>query len=241
MTRLGIAFANSFVFGVTALTGATVPVALSAVDDPPHPWLFGAGLLLCLTSTALTGILRRRGERKPLLPMPLTFRSYRWIVAIAVFAGVANAGFGLALTFGYGFVRNLISNGISPLSASLVVVLPVYLGAASIAIPAGLFVAARTGSIRLFLDGLGRWNWSMALVMGLCAAVAAVLYGYASSTAGHPSPNVSFGIFISCLVLGGVGLGFATGEMRGLTRGARAGLALSACGLVAGAWLLNAR
>ncbi len=241
MTRLGIAFANSFVFGVTTLTGAVLPLALRAVDAPPRPWLFGGGLILCLVSTALIGFFRHHGAQEPLLPMPFSFRSYPRIVTLAVFAGLATAGYGLAFTFSFAFVRTLVSNGISPLSASLVVVLPVYLGAASTAIPFGLIVAARTRSLGLFLGPVAVWNWSMALVMGLFAMATAVVYGFASSVAGHPSPNVSFGIFISFLVLGGVGLGVATGETRGWPRRTRAGLLLSACGLVAGAWLLNAR
>ena len=69
----------------------------------------------------------------------------------------------------------------------------------------------------------------------------AVLYGYAGSGAGHPSPNVSFGVFISFLVLGSNALGLSTGELRGASRRVSAGLLFSAGGLVAGAWLLNAR
>lgn len=241
LTRLGIAFANSFVFGVTVLTGALFPLAVSAVDQPAHPWLFVAGLALCVCSTALVGLFRRRGAQKPLLPMPSLFGSYRRVVALAVFAGFATAGYGLALTFGFASIRSMTANGISPVSAPLVVVLPLYLGAASVAIPLGLLVAARAGTLRLFLGKFAAWNWSLALVMGFCAMATAVLYGFATSRAGHPAPNVSFGIFISFLVLGGVGLGFATGEMRGSTPSAKAGLFLSACGLVAGAWLLNVR
>ena len=76
--------------------------------------------------------------------------------------------------------------------------------------------------------------------MGLCATASAVLYGFAGSRTGHPSPNVSFGVFISFLVLGGNALGFAAGELRGYPRIVTIGLFLSACGLVAGACLLNA-
>jgi len=241
LTGLGIAFANSFVFGVTTLTGAVLPLVLKTVDRPRRPWLFSAGLILCLLSTALIGLLRRRGRQEPLLPMPVSLRKYSRIVAVAVVAGFFSAGYGLAFTFGFVFVRRLVSSGISPLTASLVIVLPAYLGAASVAIPFGLLTAARNSSLRLFLGEFAAWNWFLALVMGGCAMATAVLYGFASSGAGHPTPNVSFGIFISFLVLGGVGLGFATGEMRGLTGGARAGLVLSALGLVTGAWLLNSR
>jgi L-rhamnose-H+ transport protein len=158
LTRLGIAFANSFVFGVTVLSGAALPLALRAVERPPHPRLFAAGLVLCVLSTALIGVFRRQGGQEPLLPMPFGLRSYPRVVALAVFAGFASAGYGLAFTFGFGSVRTLVSHGVSPLSASLVIVLPPYLGAASIAIPLGVLVARRTGTLPLFVGGFAVWN-----------------------------------------------------------------------------------
>jgi hypothetical protein len=241
MTRLGMAFANSFVFGVTAMTGALLPLAINAVESPPHPWLFGAGLALCVLTTVLIGFLRRYVAAEPLLPMPLLFRSYPVIVGIAIFAGFSTAGYGLAFTFSYGLIRSLVASGISQLAASLVVVLPVYLGGASVAIPVGVVMAARSGGLSLFVRGHAMWNWSLAVVMGLCATATAVLYGFAGSRTGHPSPNVAFAVFISFLVLGGNALGMATGELHGCPRRVSAGLVLSACGLVAGACLLNAR
>ncbi len=240
MTRLGLAFANSFIFGVTALTGALLPLAVGAVAKPTHPWLFAAGMVLCVLSTALIGFFRRHGDQQPLLAMPFSLRSYRRTAMLAVFAGVASAGYGLAFTFGYPAVRRLIENGTSPLTSALAIVLPAYLGSASVSIPGGVVTAWRTRTLSLLL-ARPAWNWPLALVMGAFSAATALLYGYATTAAGHPSPNVSFGIFVSFLVLGGVGLGMAGGEMRGSGAGARAGLLLSACGLVAGAWLLNAR
>jgi L-rhamnose-H+ transport protein len=241
MTRLGLAFANSFVFGVTVLTGALLPLALDAVTPPPRPALFAAGLVLCVVSTALIGLFRRHGDQQPLLQMPFSLRSYPRTAALAVFAGLASAGYGLAFTFGYRAVGMLVENGTSPLSASLAIVLPAYLGAASVSIPLGLLTAKRTRTLRLLLGPSAAWNWSLAFVMGLFAAATAVLYGYTSTAAGHPSPNISFGVFVSFLVLGGVGLGLAAGEMRGSPAPARTGLLLSAGSLVAGAWLLNLR
>jgi len=241
MTRLGLAFSNSFVFGVTVMSGALLPLAVNAVETPPRPLLFGAGLVLCVLTTVLIGLLRRHGPAAPLLPMPLSLSSYPVIVGIAVFAGFSSAAYGLAFTFSFGVVRRLVTSGISPLSAALVVVLPVYLGAASVAIPLGVLVAARSGSLALFVGRFPIRNWSLAMLMGLCAAATAVLYGFASSRTGHPSPNISFGVFISFLVLSGNVLGLAAGELRGCSRGVGAGLLLSACGLVAGACLLNVR
>jgi L-rhamnose-H+ transport protein len=241
MTSLGLAFSNSFTLGVSAMTGALLPLAVNAVGPPPHPLLFGAGLILSVLTTALIGFLRRNGTIEPLLPMPFSLRSYPVVVGVAVLAGLFTAGYGLAYTFSFGIVRSLVARGIPELSASLVVVLPVYLGGASVAIPLAVLVAARSGSLSLFLGSHPARNWSLAVVMGLCAAATAVLYGFASTRTGHPSPNVSFGVFICFLMLGSNALGFATGELRECSRGVGAGLLLSVCGLVAGACLLNAR
>jgi L-rhamnose-H+ transport protein len=241
LTRLGMAFSNSFVFGITTTTGALLPLIAGAVEGPAHPMLFGLGLALCVSTTVLIGFLRRRGIQEPLLPMPVRFRSYPAIMAVAVFAGFSSAGYGLAFAFAFPAIRSLIANGVSEASAALVVVLPVYLGAASVAIPTGVLVAARSGSLSLFFGPHALRNWSLAVGMGLCAAATALLYGFAGSAAGHAEPNVSFGVFIAFLVLGGNLFGLAGGEMRGCPRGVAAGLLLSACGLVAGAWLLNVR
>ena len=241
MTRLGLAFSNSFTFGVTILTGALLPIATKAVERPPRPVPFYLGLALCILCTAAIGLLRRKGNQKPLLPMPVRFHSYPAIIAVAVFAGFATAGYGLAFSFAFQDLGALAASGVSALSAPLAVVLPVYLAAAVVAIPVGIAGAARTGTLALFFGKHAVWNWSMALIMGGCAAATALLYGFAASSAGHLSPNVSFAVWVSFLVLGGNGLGLASGEMRGSRRGVAAGLVLSICGLVVGACLLNAR
>jgi L-rhamnose-H+ transport protein len=240
LTRLGMGFANSFVFGVTIVTGALMPLALNVVASPPHPLRFGAGLVLCVVATGLIGLFRGRGSQTPMLATPASLRSYRCMVPIAIVSGFASAGYGLAFSFSFGTIHRLIDRGVSPLSAPLVVVLPVYLGGASVAVPVGLFFAKRSRTMALFVGRHAAWNWLLAVVMGLCAAATVVLYGLGGTIAGHPAPNVSFGIFMTFLVLGGNALGFATGEMRGNRPAVNAGLWMSSCGLVLAAWLLNA-
>jgi len=237
---LGIAFANSFVLGASICTGALVPLIIRSVEFPAHGLAFAFGLGLCTLGTVLIGFFRGRAKERPLLPMPQVLQAYRRMIVVGVFAGCATAGYGLAFACSFWVIRNLVGRGISPLSASLVVVLPVYLGAASVAVPLGIAVAARAGGLSLFFGKSATRNWSLALVMGLCAAATAILYGFGGSRAGHPSPNIAFGLFTTSLVLAGIGLGFATGEMRGLSRRARTGLAISVCALLAGGWLLDA-
>jgi L-rhamnose-H+ transport protein len=241
VTRLGMAFANSFIFGVTILTSATVPLVFGAVGAPVRFGSFLAGLILCVVTTALVGVFRRQGQQKPMLAMPFHLDSFGRVVAVAICSGVLCASYGLAFSFQFATVMALSNNQVSPLSASLAVLLPVYLGGASVAIPVGIWCAARSASLSFFLRKNAARNWLLALIMGLCAAGTAVCLNLGSALSGHPSPNVAFAIFIIFLVLGGVILGFATGEMRGSRPGARIGLFLSACGLVLAATLLNAR
>jgi hypothetical protein len=154
---------------------------------------------------------------------------------------VFSASYGLAFTFGFGSVTALASRGVAAVSAPLVVALPVYLGAASVAIPIGLFCATRSRTMSLFYREHRLWNWFLALMMGLCGVGGVVLYGLAGSGSGHPSPNVAFGIYMTFFVLAGNAFGLITGEMRGRSAGASAGLLLSIGGLIAAAWLLNVR
>lgn len=137
MARLGIAFSNSFIFGVATVTGAALPLAFKVVESPPRLLLFILGLALCVLATALIGFFQRQGKQDPILAAPISPR-YGWSVAIAVLSGLFSAGYGLAFTFSSATIRNLVAGGVSPASASLVVVLPVYLGAASVAIPLGI-------------------------------------------------------------------------------------------------------
>jgi L-rhamnose-H+ transport protein len=241
LTRLGMAFANSFIIGVTIVTGALLPLALNSTGSPPRPASFIAGLILCVMTTALIGVFRRLGNQMPLIAMPFRLNSYGSVIATAMIAGCLCASYGLAFAFNYQTVRAFSDGGVSALSGSLAILLPVYLGGASVAIPVAIACAARSGSLALFVSGSAGRNWLLAIVMGVCAAGTAICYNLGSTASGHPAPNVSFAIFMTFLVLGGVVLGLITGEMRGSRRAAKIGMILSAGGLAAAASLLNAR
>jgi L-rhamnose-H+ transport protein len=241
LTRLGMAFANSLVIGVSIIVGALLPLATKAADTSVRPASFTMGLVLCILSTALLGLFRRGANQKTLLAMPLRLDSYGRVVVVAVVSGVLSASYGLALAFKFDTVRALTGGRISALSASLLVLLPVYLGGASVAIPIALSCSVRSRTLSLFWRANAVRNWLLALVMGFCAAATAVFYNLGSTMGGHPSPNVSFAVFMAFFLVGGVVLGFLTGEMRESARAAKIGLLLSAGGLVVAAVLLNVR
>ena len=235
LSAIGMAFTNAFIFGVSITTGTLLPLALKSVDSPAAPWYFSMGLMLCVLSTALLGAFTRQKRQKPLLAMPVSLEAYWKILAVAMVSGLLSAGYGLAFAFQYNTLRKLAGPAVSPLAASLAILLPVYLGGASVAIPTGVYFARRSGALSMFFNRSAGRNWILAGVMGLCAAGTAVCYNLGSTSAGHPPPNISFAIFMTFLVLGGVVLGFLTGETR------NRGVLLSACGLVIAAWLLNVR
>jgi len=56
LTPLGMAFANSFILGVTIVTGALIPLALPVVESPPLPLRFGARLIPCVAAAGLIGL-----------------------------------------------------------------------------------------------------------------------------------------------------------------------------------------
>lgn len=241
LTRLGISFAYSFVFGTTTLAGALLPLLLSLVEAPRRPLIFAAGMAMCLVAIVAIGILRRGGGRQDAMPMPIGSPPYRWALLIGLFAGVFSASYGLAFSYGFREVDAFLRAGVPPVSAPLIIALPVYLGSATVAIPLGLFCAARSRTLPFFLERHAAWNWMLAFFMGICGTAGVILYGFGSSAAGHPAPNVSFGIYMTFFVLAGNAMGYLSGELRGRSAAAGAGFALSLAGLIGAAWLLNLR
>jgi L-rhamnose-H+ transport protein len=145
VTRLGISFAYSFVFGVTILVGALLPFLLDSAQRPSRPYAFAEGVFLGLIGTAVIGLVRRGHREDDLMALPFSPPRYRWAICLAVSAGTFSACYGLAFSMRMDVLTSLIDRGVSATSASLVVALPLYLGAVSFAVPFGLVCARRTG------------------------------------------------------------------------------------------------
>ncbi|MGA8596628.1 MAG: L-rhamnose/proton symporter RhaT [Bryobacteraceae bacterium] len=240
LTALGASFAYSYVFGIATLAGALLPLLLGAVSRPAHPFSFSAGLLICVVSTAGSARLRSAGEEmESAMPIPMRVASFEKGLLLGAVAGVLSATYGLAFSFEFRAVEILLRAGFSSMLAPILLVLPLYLGAASFAIPFGLWCAAKSQSLHLFWSKYPLRNWCLALLMGLCGTGGIFVYGVGSTWKPHLPPNVSFGVFMSFLVLGGNLIGVAERRVSGRSMAERVLLAAVIIGLIAGAWLLH--
>jgi L-rhamnose-H+ transport protein len=238
LTRLGVFFANSLVFGITTLTGALLPFFFKVVPGPNRPGSFAAGLVVSIVAVVILGALRRGNDSPTMIKLPFGTPSYSWALFLAVFAGVFSAGYGLAVAFGFHAVSKLLQAGISAASAPLIVALPVNLGSATVAVAIALACGRRNGSMPLLFRAHPARNWGLSVLMGLCCTGGVFLYGVGTSAHGHPAPNAAFGIFMTLYILGGNAIGGLLGELRGRSP---IGILFGTTGLLASAWLLNLR
>ncbi len=240
LTSLGASFAYSFVFGITTLAGALLPLFFGVVPWPANALSFGVGLLICMLATAGSSFLGNPGEElQPAMPLPIQVRSFGKGLLLGIAAGLLSAAYGLAFSFEFHAIERLLQTGLSPVLAPIVLALPLNVGAASFAIPFGVVCAARSRSLQLFWSRHSTWNWSLALLMGLFGTGGVFLYGLGSAWKPHLSPNISFGVFMSFLVLGGNLIGMAEHRLTVRSTRERVLLLASVIGLISAAWFLR--
>jgi L-rhamnose-H+ transport protein len=210
------------------------------VEAPAHRWQFATGLAVSVMGTVAAALAARGQAGRPdPFPIPIRPPSYAGALVLAVIAGVFSASYGLAYAQQSAAVNAMVDAGMSPLSAPMLVALPVYAGAASFAIPFGLVCALRSRSFALFVSASSLRNWALALAMGGFGVGGVVLYGVGNA-GGRLLPNIAFGVYMSFFVLGGNAIGVLTGELRSRSKNSNLMLAASVACLICGAWLLRA-
>ena len=242
LTRLGASFAYSFVFGISILAGALAPLAFHVVQAPIHPARFVAGLVLGVLSTIACGFAARAAAGKnatPAVIIPFGLRSYRAALLLGVAAGLCSAAYGLAFSVHFDSIQRLVARGLSPSAASMLVNLPLYVGSACAAFLFAGWLLIRSRSGLRFLNAQPLRNWTLGVVMAIFGVGGTFLYSTASSAPGHPSPNTSYGVFMSFFIAGGNLVGAGTGELASRSAAANGLLAAGIGGLMAGALLLH--
>jgi L-rhamnose-H+ transport protein len=239
VTRLGISFTYSFVFGVTILVGALLPFLLDPTQRPAKPYAFAEGLLLGLIGIVLIGLVHRGRRENDLMALPFSAPRYRWALCLAVSAGVFSACYGLAFSLHVGAVTSLVKRGSSTNFASSVVALPLYLGSASFAVPFGLVCARRTGTLGFFVRSKDSRNWALAMAMGICGVGGSLFYGWATTRQGHLPPNISYCILTILFIFAGNGIAYCMGELRHRSLRAHTTILASLACLIIAVWLLR--
>lgn len=241
LTRLGASFAYSFVFGVTTIAGASLPILLHLVSKPARPGYFATGLVACVLSTFGAALVTGRsieGERA--MRIPFSVDSFSKALLIGAIAGAFSASYGLAFSIEFWRIEKFVRTGLSASEASMLVALPLYIGSASFAIPFSLICAAKSRTVSLLWSARPVRNWALALSMALFGVGGVFLYGLGSTGSAQIAPNVSFAVFMTFFISGGSLLGVYERRVRKQLPFAKVILLVSLVGLLAAAWLLHA-
>jgi L-rhamnose-H+ transport protein len=236
LVLLGLSFTYSLIFSVTTILGSLLPMWMGLHGRPAHQSLFGFGLFFCVAGIlVIAGAAARReieaGEpsnRDESLAMPVPPLPYKLSALMAVAAGIFSTAMGLSLAFNEDLVNHLVTTGVSPAVAPLIVWAPLGVGSGVAAILFGLWCAMRKSSLAGFYRTHPGRNWFLAIVMGALGFGVLLLYGLGSTATGHPPRNVSWAVYMSVFILSGNAIGVCDREWKNCSRGTYARLT---CGI----------
>ena len=220
--RLGMALTSVIITGFGAATGVTLPMVVkgsglfkhaSGPSSPAGLTLLG-GVCVMLVGVALAGVAGAGRDRA----RPKTELSSGTFLAgllMAVIAGVFSAGMGLSFVYGQGpIMQAMKQEGAGEIASIFSVWAVALLGGALVSVlyPVWLMLKNRSWGL------LGQ-SWKelvLAIVIGANACLAVVLMAAGMRMLGALGASVGLGIQSASWMLGGQGVGFASGEWRGI-------------------------
>lgn len=221
LALLGLSFTYSLVFSITVLVGALAPLA-AAPHLPAWGVLLAGGLALCIIGAVA---LARAGQQRQIercqpyskvmsLATPIPPLRYSVALTLALIAGVLSAGQGLALAWNQAPVHAALRAGLAPLAASILVWIPLYIGAAAAALAyAGAWMWRRRNWTALWRQSPAR-NWALIGLMGLFGFGGVLLYGW-GATAGRLPLAQAWGVYMAAFILAGNAFGLGGREWQG--------------------------
>jgi L-rhamnose-H+ transport protein len=232
LVLLGLSFTYSVIFSVTTIFGALLPMWIGLRARPEHLIWFNLGLGLCVAGIIVIARAAARREKETssrtitpeTLAVPVPALPYKAALLITVAAGFFSAAMGLALVVNEDLVNQLVTRGVSPAVAPLIVWAPLGVGSATVSLIFGFWCAWRSSSARSFIDAHPGRNWLLAALMGVLGFGVLLLYGWGSTAQGHPSKNVSWAVYMTVFILAGNALGLLTREWKNCSRGTYAAL-----------------
>jgi hypothetical protein len=220
--RLGMALTSAIITGLGAAMGVALPMVVKGsglfahASSPGSPagltLMTGAAVVvLGVVFAGLAGAGRDQARPKG----DSTSGTFLAGLLMAVVAGVFSAGMGLSFVYGQGPIMEAMRReGAGEIPATFAVWAAGLLGGAllSVLYPTWLMTKSRSWVVL----GQSRNELLLAVLIGVNASLAVVLMGVGMRMLGALGASVGLGIQSASWMLGGQGVGFVSGEWRGV-------------------------
>lgn len=219
LVRLGIAISNAIVVGIVVLLGTLGPIAVGVVhlDLKQLIWLI-EGLSLLVMSLLLCALASvRRDRAQGIVTTNSLFQAGSGgAILVAVVSGVLSSLLNIGFALGAPLSEKAKAVGCSALSASVVIWVPVLLGALVFNMGYPAYLITRTSSWTSLFCGDGTADyWYRSSLMGVLWFGAVLLYGGGASIIGRSGAVYGWALFTATTILTSNVWGVLTGEWKG--------------------------
>lgn len=220
--RIGVALTGAILSGLGVCVGVTIPMVFkgsgpfsnaAGLDSPAgKAVLLGVAVMLVGVGLAsLAGFGRDRALQK----QDIKSGNFLGGLIMAAIAGITSAGIGLAFVYGQGpIVAAMKSHGAGDIPANLSVWAVGLIGGSLVNIIFPIYLLTKNKSWGVFMESPK--EALLATIIGVQFCLAVSLMGKGMLLLGTLGASVGFGIQQASQMIGGQGLGFISGEWRGI-------------------------
>jgi len=220
--RIGMALTGAILTGLGVSIGVTLPMIVkgSGLFKDAANLTSPAGLtVLAGVAVMLVGVvfaaLAGFGRDRALQKREQRAGSFLGGLIMTVIAGVLSCGMSLSFVYGQGpIVEAMKKEGASDIAATFAVWAVGLLGGSLLNVIYPAYLMSKNRSWRVL--GESGKELALAVIIGLNMALGVVLMGKGMVMLGALGASVGFGIQQACQMLGGQGVGFISGEWKGV-------------------------
>jgi L-rhamnose-H+ transport protein len=223
--RIGVALTGAILTGIGATVGVITPLFLKSagmgkfsdapnIFTPAGMWVIAglAIMLIGVVSATFAGFGRDKILQKD---QQQTQGSFAGGLVLTVIAGVLSAGLALSFVYSQGpVIKAMQANGAAEFPASISVWALGVVGGALVNVLYPIFLLTKNKTWGAFAT-----SWKellLSLVIGVNFIVAMALAGFGMVMVGAMGASVGIGVQQAAQIMGGQGLGFISGEWRGI-------------------------
>ena len=247
--RIGIALTGGILTGLGVSVGVTVPMIVkgSGLFSEAHSLTSAAGravlvgvtiMLIGVLVAAIAGFGRERAlHQQAISNDQRQSASFLGGLIMVVLAGVLSAGISFAFVYSQGpIVSAMKAQGAGEIPANFAVWAIGLLGGAIINVTYPAYLMTKHHSWSVLLESW--WELTLAIVMGLNFSIGVALMGKGMLLLGPLGASVGFGVQQATQMLGSQGVGFASGEWRGIAGAPRKQMYLAVAILIVAALVM---